>query len=90
MRRPRKRKIRWENRAKGALTYACVEVVGWSLIGLVCLGAAINIWMGVAVAFCVAVLLFLIVRQILIRDIEALNDPNPNRRASRLIAGNND
>ena len=76
----------WDERVKGALVYPCVEIFGWFLIGLVCLGAAINIWLGVLVALCIAVLLFLIVRQILIRDVEALNYPSLNRRPIILSA----
>jgi hypothetical protein len=79
--------LSWNDPVNGALGYLCGEAIVWVPVGLAWLALGISIYLSVAIILCWVALLFLMFRQYLIRDIQALDDPKPNSRASRLIAG---
>ncbi|TWC07002.1 hypothetical protein FBZ93_101293 [Bradyrhizobium macuxiense] len=68
-----------------AVGYFCGEALGWASVFLVLLAGSFNIWAGLAVLLCLALLVTLILRRELKLDIGALDDPNDNSRANRLI-----
>jgi hypothetical protein len=68
-----------------ALVSAGVEAFFWVGFFLVVLGASYNLYMGVAAFICWAVIPVLLFRRELKLDIKALDDPNDNPRANRLI-----
>jgi hypothetical protein len=67
------------------LCSAASEAFWWGGFFLIFLAGSYDTFMGVAVFFCWVLLLLLIVRRALKHDIEALDDPNDNPRANRLI-----
>ncbi|MES5481966.1 hypothetical protein QMZ05_04350 [Bradyrhizobium sp. INPA03-11B] len=68
-----------------AVGYFCGEALGWAGVFLVLLAGSFNIWAGLAVLLCLALFVTLILRRELKLDIRALDDPNDNPRANRLI-----
>src|SRR3954453_3128413 len=73
------------DRAKGAVAYVCGEGLFWVGFFLAVAGATYSIFAGLAVFLGWELLFVLIVRRELKQDIEALDDPNDNLRANRLI-----
>jgi drug/metabolite transporter (DMT)-like permease len=76
---------RFREKSADAAQYILFESLMWVGIGLVVGAGSYNIYFGVAVFLCLALLLFLIVRREFKSDIEALDGPNDNPRANRLI-----
>jgi len=79
------RKMSVADAAEGMVFQLCAEAFMWGSFFLIFLAGSYDTFMGMAVFFCWVLLLFLIARQGLKRDIEALDDPNDNPRANRLI-----
>jgi divalent metal cation (Fe/Co/Zn/Cd) transporter len=67
------------------LLNAAFESLMWVGFGLVIWAGSYSIYLGVVVFLCLVLLLLLIMRRQLKNDIEALDDPNDNPRANRLI-----
>ena len=80
----RKRKQSWADVATSAVAYFVGEA-WWVGVFLIWLGGSYGIYAGLAVLLCWALLLALIVQGELKLDINALDDPNDNLRANRLI-----
>lgn len=77
-----------ENSAEAApyfLLNAAFESLMWVGFGLVVWAGSYSIYLGVAVFLCLVLSLLLLFRRELKRDIEALDYPNDNPRANRLI-----
>jgi hypothetical protein len=81
-----KRKLSLADAAKQAVAYLCGEAFVWVGIFLTLLGGSYSIYIGLAALLCWGLFLVLIVRRALKLDIKALDDPNDNPRANRLIA----
>jgi hypothetical protein len=58
----------------------------WVGVFLAVLGCSVSIYLGLAIFICWALIPALLVRRALKLDIEALDDPNDNPRANRLIS----
>ncbi|MCP1844837.1 nitrate reductase gamma subunit [Bradyrhizobium sp. USDA 4524] len=80
-----KRRPSFADIATTAVAYVCGEAFGWAGAFLILLAGSISIYAGLAVLLCLALFVTLIVRRELKRDIRALDDPNDNPRANRLI-----
>jgi hypothetical protein len=77
--------------AKRATAYLGGEAFVWVGIFLILLGGSYSIFLGLAaLILCWGVFPVLIVRRALKLDIKALDDPNDNPRANRLIANRRD
>lgn len=74
-----------EERAKGAVIHVIGETLLWVFVGVLCLASRISINLSITMGFCAAVLLVVFIRRYLQADIDALDDPNDNPRANRLI-----
>jgi hypothetical protein len=78
------------NTAKVAVGFLCGEAFWWVGLFLTFLVGSYSTYMGVAAFLCWVLFLVLIVRRSLKLDIKALDDPNDDPRAKRLIAGRDD
>lgn len=76
---------RFREKSVDAAQYFLFESLMWVGFGLVVWAGSYSIYLGVAAFLCLALLFLLIVRRGLKSDIEALDDPNDNARANRLI-----
>lgn len=81
-----KRKWSLADAAKLAVGSFFGEAFCWVGFFLAAWGARYSIYIGLAVFICWALILVLIVRRELKLDLKALDDPNDNLRANRLIA----
>ena len=68
-----------------AVGYVASEAFLWGGLFLIYLAGSHDILLGVAAFLCWVLLLLWILRRWLKRDVEALDDPNDNPRANRLI-----
>jgi hypothetical protein len=80
-----KRKQSLADAAKLAVGLFCGEAFWWVGFFLAVWGASYSIYVGLAVFLCWVLIFVLIVRRELKLDIKALDDPNDNPRANRLI-----
>ncbi|WP_198961027.1 hypothetical protein [Bradyrhizobium sp. UFLA03-84] len=80
-----KRRPSFAEIATAMVGYACGEVLAYAGVFLILLAGSFNIWAGLVALLCCALLVTLIVRRELKQDIRALDDPNDNPRANRLI-----
>lgn len=82
----------WDDRVKGAVDYICGEVIGWVIVGAIwCLFSLAHNhsgFTGVAAISCGVLILALVAWRALTADTKALDDPNNNSRAKRLINEN--
>jgi hypothetical protein len=76
---------RFREKNAEAAQYFAVESLVWVGFGLVVGAGSYNIYLGAAVFFWLVLLLLLLMRRELKSDIDALEDPNDNPRANRLI-----
>ena len=67
------------------LVYGGVEAFFWIGLFLVALGCSFSIYLGLALFTCWALIPALLLRRVLKLDIEALDDPNDNPSANRLL-----
>ncbi|WP_050422071.1 hypothetical protein [Bradyrhizobium tropiciagri] len=80
-----KRRPSFAEIATSVVAYACGEALVYAGAFLILLAGSFNIWAGLVVLLCCALLVTLIVRRELKLDIRALDDPSDNPRANRLI-----
>jgi hypothetical protein len=82
----------WDDRVTGAVGYICGEVIGWIIVGaiwcLFSLARNYSGYTGVAAISCGVLILALVAWRALKADTKALDDPNDNPRAKRLINEN--
>jgi hypothetical protein len=79
------RKMSVADAAEGAVGLLCGEAFVWVGVLLTLLAGSYSTYMGAAALLCWVLFFVLIVRRELKRDIKALDDPNDNPRANRLI-----
>ncbi|GIQ73352.1 hypothetical protein [Bradyrhizobium sp. RD5-C2] len=79
------RKQSWADIARLAVLQFCGEALGWLGILLIFLAGSVSIYAGLAALLCCALVPTLLLRREFRLDIEALDDPNDNPRANRLI-----
>ncbi|WP_375780206.1 hypothetical protein ACE103_16010 [Bradyrhizobium sp. ma5] len=80
-----KGKLRFSNQF--ALAYVGVEAFFWfGFFLVVVLGCSYSVYLGLAIFICWALTPALLFRRVLKLDIKALDDPNDNPRANRLIS----
>ncbi|MBR1203266.1 MULTISPECIES: hypothetical protein [unclassified Bradyrhizobium] len=80
-------KLSLADRARLGMAYFFGESIFWIGLFLIAWAASYNIYLGGGLCLSWVLIFVLIVRRALQRDIEALNDPNDNPRANRLIRG---
>jgi membrane protein implicated in regulation of membrane protease activity len=85
-----KRKMSLADAAKLTVGLLCGEAFMWVGFFLILLAGSFSTYIGAATFLCWVLLLVLIVRRELKLDIKALDSPNDNPRANRLIGKRRD